>query len=188
MPRRCAGPGCADRREDERERVRAGGFGINEYFGTPKSPLKVKRKLIPGGSSSGSAVAVATGMADVATARTPPVPSACRRTCCGVFGLKTTFGLVSLKGVAPISLTNLDTVGPMAKDIPRLARGMDMLKPGFAGKYEARRRRNLRPQNQDRPTLRFRHRSEDRSKHRCAAYRSRVPRGPTQPEVCRKVG
>jgi amidase len=111
--------------------------GINEYFGTPKSPLKVKRKLIPGGSSSGSAVAVATGMADVAygsdTAGSIRVPAAC----CGVFGLKTTFGLVSLKGVAPISLTNLDTVGPMAKDIPRLARGMDMLKPGFAAKYEA---------------------------------------------------
>ena len=111
--------------------------GINEYFGTPKSPLKVKRKLIPGGSSSGSAVAVATNMADVAygsdTAGSIRVPAAC----CGVFGLKTTYVLVPLKGVARISFTNLDTIGPLAKDIPRLAEGMDMLKPGFSAKYRA---------------------------------------------------
>jgi Asp-tRNA(Asn)/Glu-tRNA(Gln) amidotransferase A subunit family amidase len=111
--------------------------GMNEYFGTPKSPLKLRRKLIPGGSSSGSAVAVATGMADVAlgtdTAGSIRVPAAC----CGVFGLKTTFGLVPLEGVAPISPRHLDTVGPLAKDIPRLARGMDLLQPGFESKYRA---------------------------------------------------
>src|SRR5260370_22381365 len=39
--------------------------GLNDYFRTPKNPLS-KRKLIPGGSSSGSAVAVADGSADVA--------------------------------------------------------------------------------------------------------------------------
>jgi amidase len=111
--------------------------GINEYFGTPKSPLKLRRKLIPGGSSSGSAVSVATGMADVSfgtdTAGSIRVPAAC----CGIFGLKTTFGLVPLDGVAPISARHLDTVGPLAKDIPRLVRGMDLLTPGFAGKYQA---------------------------------------------------
>jgi Asp-tRNA(Asn)/Glu-tRNA(Gln) amidotransferase A subunit family amidase len=109
--------------------------GMNEWFGTPKSPLKRRSKLIPGGSSSGSAVAVATGLADVSigtdTAGSIRVPAAC----CGVFGLKTTKGLVSLKGVAPISPHYLDTVGPLAKDIPRLVQGMDLLKPGFAGEY-----------------------------------------------------
>ena len=43
-----------------------GGSGINEYFGTPRNHFNGRRKLIPGGSSSGSAVAVANGMADVA--------------------------------------------------------------------------------------------------------------------------
>src|SRR6201997_1895854 len=73
--------------------------GINDFFGTPKSPLSKRSKLIPGGSSSGSAVAVASGLVDIAfgtdTAGSIRVPAAC----CGIVGLKTTFGLVSLKGV-----------------------------------------------------------------------------------------
>ena len=113
-----------------------GGSGLNEYFGTPKNRFNGKRRLIPGGSSSGSAVAVASGMADVAfgtdTAGSVRVPAAC----CGILGLKTTFRLVSLKGVFPLSPDNLDTVGPMAKDIPRLVQGMDLLKEGFAARYK----------------------------------------------------
>jgi amidase len=113
-----------------------GGSGINEYFGTPKNRFNGRRRLIPGGSSSGSAVAVATGMADVAfgtdTAGSVRVPAAC----CGILGLKTTFRLVSLKGVFPLSPGNLDTVGPMAKDIPHLVQGMDLLQEGFAARYK----------------------------------------------------
>jgi amidase len=113
-----------------------GGSGMNEYFGTPKNHFNGRRRLIPGGSSSGSAVAVATGMADVAfgtdTAGSVRVPAAC----CGILGLKTTFRLVSLKGVFPLSPDNLDTVGPMAKDIPRLVQGMDLLQEGFAARYK----------------------------------------------------
>lgn len=109
--------------------------GANNYFGTPLNPVRPKLRFVPGGSSSGSAVAVATDMADVAfgtdTAGSIRVPAAC----CGVVGLKTTFGLVSLKGVMPISAQNLDTVGPLAKDIPRLIQGMDLLEEGFAAKY-----------------------------------------------------
>jgi amidase len=112
-----------------------GGSGINEYFGTPRNRFNGRRKLIPGGSSSGSAVAVANGMADVAfgtdTAGSVRVPAAC----CGILGLKTTFGLVSLKGVFPLSQNNLDTVGPMARDVPHLVEGMDLLEEGFAAKY-----------------------------------------------------
>jgi amidase len=112
-----------------------GGSGINEYFGTPRNYFNGKRRLIPGGSSSGSAVAVANGTADVAfgtdTAGSVRVPAAC----CGILGLKTTFGLVSLKGVFPLSPKNLDTVGPMARDVPRLVEGMDLLEDGFAAKY-----------------------------------------------------
>lgn len=110
-----------------------GTSGMNDYFGTPRNPLD--RKRIPGGSSSGSAVVVARGEADVAlgtdTAGSVRVPAAC----CGVLGLKTTFGLVPLRGVVPLSPANLDTVGPMAADIPHLVEGMDLLTPGFAGRY-----------------------------------------------------
>jgi amidase len=111
--------------------------GINQYFGTPRNPVTWRRNLIPGGSSSGSAVAVADNLADVAfgtdTAGSIRIPSAC----CGVAGLKTTFGLVSLKGVYPIAPTILDTVGPMARDVQGLVTGMDLLERGFAAKYRA---------------------------------------------------
>jgi amidase len=109
--------------------------GMNEYYGTPVNPLD--RHRIPGGSSSGSAVAVADGQADVAlgsdSAGSIRVPAAC----CGILGLKTTFGLVPLEGVFPISPKYLDTIGPMAKDVPNLVRGMELLNPGFSVRYAA---------------------------------------------------
>jgi amidase len=109
--------------------------GINDFFGTPRSPLSRKSKIVPGGSSSGSAVAVASGMADVAfgtdTAGSVRVPAAC----CGIVGLKTTFGLVSLQGVFPVEPKHLDTVGPMAKDVAHAVDGMDLLQDGFAARY-----------------------------------------------------
>jgi amidase len=111
--------------------------GINEYFGTPATSLSNSRKLLPGGSSSGSAVAVANGMADVAfgtdTAGSIRVPAAW----CGIVGLKTTHGLVPLEGVFPIEPAHLDTVGPMAKDIAHTVQGMDLLQNGFAVLYAA---------------------------------------------------
>lgn len=112
-----------------------GTSGMNEFYGTPVNPIN--RHRIPGGSSSGSAVAVASGAADVAfgsdTAGSIRVPAAC----CGILGLKTTFGLVSLEGVFPLSPKNLDTVGPLAKDVPRLVQGMELLSPGFSARYQA---------------------------------------------------
>ena len=109
--------------------------GMNDFFGTPKSPLSKRSKLIPGGSSSGSAVAVASGLVDIAfgtdTAGSIRVPAAC----CGIVGLKTTFRLVSLKGVFPIEPKHLDTVGPMAKDVDHVVQGMDLLQNGFAARY-----------------------------------------------------
>jgi len=111
--------------------------GLNDYFGTPRSPFGRWHNRIPGGSSSGSAVAVANGEAEVAfgtdTAGSIRVPAAC----CGVVGLKTTFGLVPLEGVFPIDPHHLDTVGPMARDIAHVAQGMDLLQTGFAARYRA---------------------------------------------------
>ncbi len=110
--------------------------GMNAYYGTPRNPVtKAWWRLIPGGSSSGSAVAVANDEADVAlgtdTAGSIRIPAAC----CGVVGLKTTFGLVPIDGVYPIDPSRLDTVGPMAKDIARTVEGMDLLEAGFAARY-----------------------------------------------------
>ena len=102
--------------------------GINGAFGTPVNPLDPA--LVPGGSSSGSAVAVATGEADVAygsdTGGSIRIPAAC----CGVAGLKTTWGRIPLSGVWPLA-PSLDTVGPMARDVAGLTAGMALLEPGF---------------------------------------------------------
>src|SRR5206468_1634351 len=91
-----------------------GATGVNPWFGTAVNPLDPA--LVPGGSSSGSAVAVATDEADVAygsdTGGSVRIPSAC----CGTAGLKTTHGRISLGGVWPLALS-LDTVGPMARDV-----------------------------------------------------------------------
>lgn len=106
-----------------------GGTGVNEHYGTPVNPLDPTR--IPGGSSSGSAVAVATGEADLAlgsdTAGSIRTPSAC----CGTVGLKPTWGRVPTAGVWPLA-PSLDCVGPMARDVPGVIAGMALLEPGFA--------------------------------------------------------
>ena len=111
--------------------------GINEYFGTPRSPLSRFHDVIPGGSSCGSAVSVAADLADVAfgtdTAGSVRVPAAC----CGVVGLKTTHGDISLKGIFPVEAEHLDTVGPIGKDIEHTVLGMDLLESGFSGRYAA---------------------------------------------------
>jgi len=103
--------------------------GINQWFGTPVNPLDPAR--VPGGSSSGSAVAVATGEADVAygsdTGGSIRIPAAC----CGTAGLKTTWGRISSEGVWPLA-PSFDTVGPMARDVAGLVSGMALLEPGFA--------------------------------------------------------
>jgi amidase len=111
-----------------------GGTGINPWTGTPVNPLDPAR--IPGGSSSGSAVAVATGEADLAlgsdTAGSIRTPSAC----CGTVGLKTTWGRLRVDGVWPLA-PSLDTVGPMARDVAGVVTGMALLEPGFAAAASA---------------------------------------------------
>lgn len=112
-------------------------IGTNPWFGSPVNPLDPA--LVPGGSSSGSAVAVATDEADVAlgsdTGGSVRIPSAC----CGTAGLKTTYGRVPLDGVWPLA-PSLDTIGPMAKDIAGVVLGMQLLEPGFAPQTSAAHR------------------------------------------------
>jgi amidase len=103
--------------------------GVNAAFGTPVNPLDPR--LMPGGSSSGSATAVGSGEADIAygtdTGGSIRIPAAC----CGITGLKTTWGRISLDGVRPLA-HGLDTVGPMARDVAGVAAGMALLEPGFS--------------------------------------------------------
>jgi amidase len=104
--------------------------GKNDWSGTPVNPLDARR--LPGGSSSGSAVAVAVGEADVAlgtdTGGSVRIPAAC----CGVAGLKTTWGRIPLDGVYPLA-PSLDTVGPLGADVAAVELGMRLIDPGFAG-------------------------------------------------------
>ncbi|TAN24803.1 MAG: amidase [Actinomycetota bacterium] len=108
-----------------------GATGINPWFGTPKNPLNWE--LIPGGSSSGSAVGIALGELDVAfgsdTGGSIRIPAAC----CGIYGLKTTTGRVPLDGVWPLA-PSLDTVGPMAATVHMLGLAMRLLEPNFKEK------------------------------------------------------
>lgn len=112
-----------------------GATGENAFFGTPTNPLDAER--IPGGSSSGSAVAVATGDVEVAigtdTGGSIRIPAAC----CGVVGLKTTFGRISLEGVWPLA-PSLDTVGPLGRDVAAVARGFALLDSAHSRKASDR--------------------------------------------------
>lgn len=105
-----------------------GTTGINLWTGTPENALYPG--YVPGGSSSGSAVAVAAGLADVAlgtdTGGSIRIPAAC----CGVFGLKPTFGRVSRDGVMP-QQTSLDCVGPLAASMEALVLCMKAIDPTF---------------------------------------------------------
>ncbi|MDH7794002.1 MULTISPECIES: amidase [unclassified Beijerinckia] len=92
------------------------GLGINPHFGTPANPFDRAAKRIPGGSSSGAAVSVADGMADVGlgtdTGGSCRIPAAL----CGLVGFKPTASRVPRDGVLPLSPT-LDSVGPLARSV-----------------------------------------------------------------------
>jgi len=93
-----------------------GSFGTNTHLGTPWNPWDLSVHRTPGGSSSGSGVAVAAGLAPVAigtdTGGSVRLPAAW----CGVVGLKVTAGRISTYGVLPLSST-LDTPGPLARSV-----------------------------------------------------------------------
>ncbi len=93
-----------------------GGWGTNQHLGTPWNPWDAKTHHTPGGSSSGSGVAVAARMVPCAlgtdTGGSVRVPAAW----CGITGLKTTIGRISTYGVLPLSPT-LDTPGPMTRSV-----------------------------------------------------------------------
>lgn len=97
-----------------------GTWGINRATATPRNPWDAVVERVPGGSSSGSAVAVAAGLADVAlgtdTGGSIRIPAALN----GIAGLKPTQGRISRRGCLPLC-PDLDAVGPMAWRVADLA-------------------------------------------------------------------
>lgn len=102
--------------------------GVNGVFGTPVNPMWPDR--IPGGSSSGSAVAVASGLCDFAVGTDTGGSVRLPATCCGVFGIKPSYGRISRQGVSP-ALSTLDCVGAFARDVDMLHTAMAAMDPTF---------------------------------------------------------
>jgi aspartyl-tRNA(Asn)/glutamyl-tRNA(Gln) amidotransferase subunit A len=92
------------------------GLGINPHYGTPLAPWDRAAARIPGGSSSGTAVAVADGM--VAAGLGTDTGGSCRipAAFCGVVGYKPTARRVPIDGVLPLA-PSLDSVGPLAPSV-----------------------------------------------------------------------
>jgi amidase len=102
--------------------------GINAWTGTPVNPRYPDR--VPGGSSSGSAVAVAAELVDFAigtdTGGSIRVPAAC----CGIYGFKPTYGRISRDGAVP-TISTLDCIGPFARDLAMIERAMALMDRTF---------------------------------------------------------
>ena len=94
--------------------IALGVTGNNPHYGTARNPWDTTR--IPGGSSSGSAIAVATGMVLGALGTDTGGSIRIPASLCGIVGFKPTYGRVSLRGVFPLSW-NLDHVGPLTKTV-----------------------------------------------------------------------
>jgi len=103
-----------------------GGWGTNEHMGMPRNPWDHQVHRVPGGSSSGSAAAVAGGLAPLSigtdTGGSVRLPAAY----CGITGFKFTVGAVDTTGIAPLSKT-LDSIGVFAKTMAETALVYDAL-------------------------------------------------------------
>jgi len=103
-----------------------GGWGTNTVMGTPWNPWDMNTHRIPGGSSSGSSVAVAAGLCCAAlgtdTGGSVRIPAGM----CGLVGMKTSHGLVSRNGLIELCPTH-DTVGPIARTVRDAALLLDVI-------------------------------------------------------------
>jgi len=100
----------------------------NAHFGTVPNPVAPGR--IAGGSSGGSAAALAAGVADAALGTDSGGSIRIPAACCGVVGLKPTYGLVPLEGCFPLAPT-FDHAGPMARTVAECTAMLEALAPAF---------------------------------------------------------
>lgn len=146
LPRLCGAPELADPEPAQRDAaavamLRQAGAHIamtlqTHQFAygiiTPQTRNPRAHDRVAGGSSGGSAAAVAAGLVDVAlgtdTGGSIRIPAAC----CGVPGIKPTFGSVPVDGVQALA-PSLDTVGPLARDVTLLGRALSVLLGRDAG-------------------------------------------------------
>jgi amidase len=111
--------------------------GENAHYGTPVNPAAPDR--VPGGSSSGSAAAVAGGLVDFAIGSDTGGSVRAPASFCGVYGLRPTHGRIPLDGVCPLA-PSFDTCGWFARDAALLARvGAVLLPPRDGGEAPIRR-------------------------------------------------
>lgn len=106
-------------------------YGItseNAHFGDVVNPLDPSR--IPGGSSGGSAAALAAGLCEAALGTDSGGSIRIPAACCGIVGFKPTYGLVPMHGVFPLA-PSFDHAGPMARTVGECATMMEVLVPGL---------------------------------------------------------
>jgi aspartyl-tRNA(Asn)/glutamyl-tRNA(Gln) amidotransferase subunit A len=101
---------------------------VNPHFGTVPNPAYPGR--MAGGSSGGSAAALAAGLADYALGTDSGGSIRIPAACCGVVGFKPTYGLVSTDGVFPLA-PSFDHAGPMARSVAGCTEMMAQLAEGF---------------------------------------------------------
>jgi aspartyl-tRNA(Asn)/glutamyl-tRNA(Gln) amidotransferase subunit A len=106
-------------------------YGIssfNPHFGAVPNPLAPDRTA--GGSSAGSAAALAAGLADAALGSDSGGSIRIPAACCGVVGFKPSHGLVPLGGCFPLA-PSFDHAGPMGRDVETCTRALEALAPGY---------------------------------------------------------
>src|SRR6185503_14052278 len=106
-------------------------YGItseNEHFGDVGNPLAADR--YPGGSSGGSAAALAAGLCDAALGTDSGGSIRIPAACCGVVGFKPSYGLVPLDGCFPLA-PSFDHAGPLARDVAGCEAMLAALVPGW---------------------------------------------------------
>jgi aspartyl-tRNA(Asn)/glutamyl-tRNA(Gln) amidotransferase subunit A len=106
-------------------------YGItseNPHFGTVPNPIAPGR--IAGGSSGGSAAALAAGLVDAALGTDSGGSIRIPAACCGIVGFKPSYGLVATEGCFPLA-PSFDHVGPMARTVAECVTLFEALVPGF---------------------------------------------------------
>lgn len=119
------------------------GVGLNPHYGTPRSAFDRKTGRIPGGSSSGAAVAIADGLCALSigtdTGGSCRIPAAYN----GIVGYKPSTGRVSTRGAYPLS-SRFDSVGPLGNSVACCAAADALMAGDWTGKITAREVSSLR--------------------------------------------